>query len=63
MAGTDANLVALTQQIQRNGTGSQSALDPTTGKRSTFLFAPVPSADWTFVAVVECRDERAASCA
>jgi hypothetical protein len=61
-AGVDGNFAGLAQRIQQNGTGSQSAIDPVTGQRSTFLFAPVPSADWTFVAVVECRDDSAASC-
>ena len=49
------------QLLRQDGTASRSALDPTTGKRSAFLFAPVPSADWKFVAVVEC-DESAATC-
>jgi hypothetical protein len=38
--------------------GVGSAIDPSTGKQSTFLFAPLPSADWTFVAVIE-ESERA----
>ena len=33
--------------------GSGSAIDPTTGNPSTFFFAPVHLAKWTFVAVIE----------
>jgi hypothetical protein len=29
------------------------AIDPATGQPATFLFARVPSADWTFVAVID----------
>jgi serine/threonine protein kinase len=50
--GADPSFLALPRLIERDKTGSASAIDPTTGKRATFLFAPVPSADWTFVAVV-----------
>jgi hypothetical protein len=49
----DPSFVALTKQMQQEKTGSGSAVDPATGHRATFLFAPVPSAEWTFVAVVE----------
>jgi hypothetical protein len=50
--GADPSFVALATVIERDKSGSATAIDPTTGKRATFLFAPVPSADWTFVAVV-----------
>jgi serine/threonine protein kinase len=43
----------LTQRMLNGETGAGTAIDPATGKRSTFLFAPVPSAGWTFVAVIE----------
>jgi methyl-accepting chemotaxis protein len=56
MAGGDGDLVTLAQLIRQRTTGGRAAVDPTTGKRSTFLFAPVPSADWRFVAVIECGD-------
>jgi serine/threonine protein kinase len=49
----DASFARITRLIQEDGTGSGSAIDPTTGRPATFLFAPVPSAGWTFVAVVE----------
>jgi hypothetical protein len=39
--------------IQQNRAGSGTAVDPMTGNRATFLFAPIPSAEWTFVAVVQ----------
>jgi sigma-B regulation protein RsbU (phosphoserine phosphatase) len=51
--GADAEFAALVARMQRGEAGSGTARDPSTGKRSTFLFAPVASAEWTFVAVVE----------
>ncbi|HEY6362086.1 MAG TPA: protein kinase [Vicinamibacterales bacterium] len=61
MAAREGGDATLAQLLRQDGTGSRSALDPASGKRSAFLFAPVPSADWKFVAVVEC-DESAATC-
>jgi hypothetical protein len=55
--GADASFAALAARIEKEKTGRASAVDPTTGKPATFLFAPVPSADWTFVAVVACDRE------
>jgi hypothetical protein len=49
----DPGFVALAKQIRQQKTGRGSAIDPATGHRATFLYAPVPSAEWTFVAVVE----------
>jgi hypothetical protein len=49
----DGPVLALTKRIQQDKTGSGTAVDPATGRPATFLFAPVPSAAWTFVAVVE----------
>jgi hypothetical protein len=43
----------LAQRILRRETGAGTAVDPWTGRLSTFLFAPIRSAEWSFVAVVE----------
>ena len=61
MAGSEGGDADFAQLLAQPATGSRSVVDPATGKRSAFLFAPVPSADWKFVAVVEC-DESAAAC-
>jgi hypothetical protein len=49
----DPAFTALTRRILKGDTGRETAIDPATGKRSTFLFTPVPSTGWSFVAVVE----------
>jgi sigma-B regulation protein RsbU (phosphoserine phosphatase) len=49
----DASFKEIAKRIQQERSGAGTAIDPTTGSRATFLFAPVPSADWTFVAVVQ----------
>jgi class 3 adenylate cyclase len=49
----DPSFLALARAIGQGGSGSATAIDPTTGKEATFLYAPVPSAGWSFVAVVE----------
>jgi serine/threonine protein kinase len=49
----DPAFTALTRRILKGETGRETAIDPATGKRSTFLFTPVPSTGWSFVAVVE----------
>ena len=49
----DPGFVQIAGLIGQHKTGGASALDPTTGRKATFLFAPVRSAGWTFVAVVE----------
>jgi serine/threonine protein kinase len=49
---SDPHLRASSQPIAQNGAGSHSVIDAATGQRSTFLTAPIPSADWTFVAVI-----------
>jgi hypothetical protein len=51
--GYDINLPDITKQIQERGVASASAVNPMTGRPATFLFAPVRSAGWTFVAVVD----------
>jgi serine/threonine protein kinase len=51
--GDEASFKRIADVIRTQGTGSASAIDPTTGREATFLFAPVRSAGWTFVAVVE----------
>jgi hypothetical protein len=43
----------LAQRILRRETGADTAVDPWNGRQSTFLFAPIRSAEWSFVAVVE----------
>jgi hypothetical protein len=43
----------LTRRILRRETGADTAVDPWTGRPSTFLYAPIRSAEWSFVAVVE----------
>jgi len=43
----------LAQRILRRETGAGTAVDPWTGRPSTFLYAPIRSAEWSFVAVVE----------
>jgi hypothetical protein len=49
----DPEFTKLTQHILNGKTGRGTATDPATGKRSTFLFTPVPSTGWSFVAVIE----------
>ena len=48
-----ASFMQIANLIQQKRSGSGTAIDPLTGNLATFLFAPVPSADWTFVAVVQ----------
>ena len=44
----------LNERLLRHDTGSALvAVDPWTGKRSMYYFAPIPSAQWTLVVVVE----------
>jgi hypothetical protein len=50
--GDDPSFIEVTKRIQTDGTGRAPAIDPETGETATFLFAPVRSAGWTFVAVV-----------
>jgi class 3 adenylate cyclase len=52
----DPSFLALAEKIQAGESGSGTAIDPATGKEATFLYAPVPSADWSFVAVVDPAD-------
>lgn len=50
----DATFTELAQRILQNRkTGTGRAIDPCTGRLATFLFARVPTADWSFVAVIE----------
>jgi serine/threonine protein kinase len=44
---------SLAQRILWREPGWGTAVDPWTGRPSTFLYAPIRSADWSFVAVVE----------
>jgi hypothetical protein len=55
----DPAIADLARRILDGETGAGTAIDPSTGKRATFLFAPVPSARWTFVAVIEQTGEMA----
>jgi serine/threonine protein kinase len=43
----------LTRRLLSESQDSRTAIDPRTGRRSTFVFGRVPSAGWTFVAVIE----------
>ena len=53
LENVDAEFAALARRMLKGETGRGSAIDPSTGRRATFLFAPVPSAGWSFVAVIE----------
>ncbi len=53
LAGADPLFTALIQRMQHEESGSGIAVDPATGKPASFLFAHVPSAGWTFVAVID----------
>lgn len=53
LRSADPAFYQMAQRILSGETGRASARDPATGKPSSFLFAPVPSAEWTFVAVIE----------
>ena len=43
---------ALVRRMQTDPIGSGPAIDPATGRPTTFLFARVPSAGWTFLAAI-----------
>jgi len=53
LEGADASFKSLIQRMQTEERGSGVAIDPATGTPATFLFARVPSAEWTFVAVID----------
>jgi len=42
----------IAKEMRHDKTGSSQGIDPVTGEASIFLFAPVPSAQWIFVAVI-----------
>jgi hypothetical protein len=50
---TNEDLKVLVRQVLNPKSGRVAAVDPWTGRLSTFLFEPVPSADWTLVVVIE----------
>jgi hypothetical protein len=50
---SDPGFARMAHLIATQKAGSATAIDPTTRRQSTYLFAPVRSAGWTFVAVVE----------
>jgi hypothetical protein len=57
LRGVDDGFRKLTRRILEEKDGKGEALDPWTGgRRSTFLFARVPSIEWTLVVVVEGAD-------
>jgi class 3 adenylate cyclase len=58
LTATAPSFVALAESM-RGRSGSGTAVDPATGKEATLLFAPVPSAGWSFVAVVDAKAEMA----
>jgi sigma-B regulation protein RsbU (phosphoserine phosphatase) len=49
---TDQNLRELTRRMLARDTGRVTALDPWTGRFSSFLFTPVPSAGWSLAVVI-----------
>ena len=53
LADVDPSFTALIERMQHEESGSGLAIDPSTGKPASFLFARVPSAGWTFVAVID----------
>jgi hypothetical protein len=53
LGADDPAFVDLTRRILDGEAGRGAAVDPATGRRSTFLFTPVPSTNWSFVAVIE----------
>jgi hypothetical protein len=53
LADADPSFTALIQRMQHEISGSGIAVDPATAKPASFLFARVPSAGWTFVAVTD----------
>ena len=53
LEGTNAPFKSLIERMQTEESGSEVAVDPATGRPATFLFARVPSADWTFAAVID----------
>jgi len=48
----DDSLRDLTRRMLAQETGRVTAVDPSTGRRSSFLFAPVPSAGWSVAVVI-----------
>jgi hypothetical protein len=50
---SDPGFARMAGLIATQQAGSATAIDPTTRRQATYLFAPVRSAGWTFVAVVE----------
>ena len=49
----DRDLKKMTQRLLQHESGSARVVDPYTGKSSVYYFAPIPSAQWTLVVVVE----------
>lgn len=52
LPGSDPTFTGLARRILSGEVGRGTAIDPATGKRSTFLFTPVSSTGWSFVAVI-----------
>jgi hypothetical protein len=59
LGGADASFRALTRRILAEESGSATCVDPSTGRRATWLFGRVRRAGWTFVAVVDDLDASA----
>ena len=53
IAGTDRDSEILTARINAEIAGSGAAVDPVTGRPTTWLFARVQRAGWTFVVVID----------
>ena len=50
---SQADLQELTKRMLNRETGFVRAVDPSTGKKSIFYFAPIASSQWSFCAVTE----------
>ena len=53
LPGVDAEFADLARRMLKGEAGQGVAVDPSTGKRATFQFAPVASAGWSVVVVAE----------
>ena len=49
----DKALQTLSARLLNRDTGSKRAVDPSNGQQSVFYFAPIASAQWSFIVVTE----------
>jgi hypothetical protein len=59
LAGTDQAFRSLTRRMLEETSGSGTAIDPSTGRPATWLFARVKPAGWTFVVVIDASETEA----